>query len=63
MKLKTLSAGEMQLLVSSIVWAMFKVSGRKETFVFDTPLARLDIDNRLSFINNIIKTIKIFCMQ
>ena len=37
-----LSAGEMQILVSSLIWAMFKVSGRKEMFVFDTPLARLD---------------------
>lgn len=52
-----LSAGEMQILVSSLIWAMFKVSGRKEMFIFDTPLARLDVDNRIQFIKNIILTI------
>ncbi len=52
-----LSAGEMQILVSSLIWAMFKVSGRKEMFVFDTPLARLDRENRIQFIKNIISTI------
>lgn len=52
-----LSAGETQLLVSSIIWAMYKSSNRNTTFVFDTPLARLDYENRLKFINNIIKTI------
>ncbi len=54
---KLLSAGEMQILVSSIIYAMFKISGRKELFVFDTPLARLDNENRLQFIKNIIATI------
>ncbi len=56
-KLQILSAGEMQLLISSLIWAMFKVSGKNEFFIFDTPLARLDVENRLLFINNIIKTI------
>ena len=36
---------------------MFKVSGRRELFVFDTPLARLDEENRLAFSNNIVCTI------
>ena len=54
---KTLSAGEMQILVSSLIWAMFKVSGRREMFIFDTPLARLDIENRHNFITKIISTI------
>ncbi len=54
---KILSAGEMQLLVSSLIWAMFKVSNRREMFVFDTPLARLDKENRISFIKNIVSTI------
>lgn len=54
---KTLSAGEMQILVSSIIWAMFRISGRREMFVFDTPLARLDSENRQNFINKIISTI------
>ncbi len=54
---KILSAGEMQILVSSLIWAMFKVSGRREMFIFDTPLARLDNENRYNFITKIISTI------
>lgn len=54
---KILSAGEMQILISSLIWAMFKVSGRREMFIFDTPLARLDIQNRENFISKIISTI------
>lgn len=54
---KTLSAGEMQILVSSLIWAMFRVSGRREMFIFDTPLARLDNENRYNFISKIISTI------
>ncbi len=56
-ELNTFSAGEMQILVSSLIWAMFKISGRRELFVFDTPLARLDAENRIQFINKIIATI------
>lgn len=52
-----LSAGEMQLLISCIIWSIFKVSGRRELFVFDTPLARLDDENRIAFSKNIIATI------
>lgn len=52
-----LSAGETQILISCIIWAMFKISGRREMFVFDTPLARLDEDNRSGFIRKIISTI------
>lgn len=54
---KTLSAGEMQILVSSLIWAMFRISGRREMFIFDTPLARLDVENRYNFITKIILTI------
>lgn len=52
-----LSAGERQLLVSCIIWAMFKVSGRREMFVFDTPLARLDAETRALFITKIMSNI------
>ena len=52
---KTLSAGEMQILISSLIWAMFRIAGRREMFIFDTPLARLDKDNRQNFIEKIIK--------
>lgn len=54
---KTLSAGEMQILISSLIWSMFRISGRREMFIFDTPLARLDKDNRQNFIEKIISTI------
>lgn len=54
---KKLSAGEMQIMISSLIWAMFKISGRREMFIFDTPLARLDVDNRVNFISKIISTI------
>lgn len=52
-----LSAGETQVLVSCLIWAMFKISGRREMFIFDTPLARLDEENRSSFSQNIVSTI------
>ena len=52
-----LSAGERQILISCIIWAMFKISGRREMFVFDTPLARLDAETRSLFINRIVSNI------
>ncbi|MBX9955705.1 DNA sulfur modification protein DndD [Peribacillus simplex] len=38
----TLSAGEKQILLISLIWAIFKSSGRKVPFIFDTLLGRLD---------------------
>ena len=52
-----LSAGEKQLLISAIIWAIFKVSDRNNIFVFDTPLARLDKENRELFVSNVLCTI------
>lgn len=52
-----LSAGETQILVSCLIWSMFKISGRREMFIFDTPLARLDEQNRVAFSQNIVATI------
>lgn len=54
---KAFSAGEKQLLVSSIIWAIIKSSDRDGFFIFDTPLARLDSENRASFIKNIVQSI------
>jgi DNA sulfur modification protein DndD len=54
LQLDKLSAGEKQLLVGSIIKAMFSLAKRKEFFLFDTPLARLDQSNRKSFIKNVI---------
>lgn len=51
------SAGEKQLLISSLIWAIFNESKRDTFFVFDTPLARLDENNRKSFVKNIITNI------
>ena len=52
-----LSAGEKQLLISAIVWAVFKLSDRNNMFIFDTPLARLDKENRELFVAKILCTI------
>lgn len=38
----TLSAGEKEILLISLIWAIFKCSGRKVPFIFDTLLGRLD---------------------
>lgn len=52
-----LSAGEKQLLISAIVWAIFKLADRNNMFTFDTPLARLDKENRSLFVERILCTI------
>lgn len=52
-----LSAGEKQLLISAIVWAVFKLADRNNVFIFDTPLARLDKENRALFVEKVLCTI------
>ena len=52
-----LSAGEKQLMISAIVWSVFKLAGRNNLFTFDTPLARLDKENRKLFVEKILCTI------
>ena len=52
-----LSAGEKQLLISAIVWSIFKLSDRNNMFTFDTPLARLDKANRALFVEKILCSI------
>lgn len=39
---ETLSAGEKQLLLLSLIWSIFQCSGRRVPFIFDTLLGRLD---------------------
>lgn len=52
-----LSAGEKQLLVASVIFSIVKAAKRDMFFVFDTPLARLDGDNRTLFIKHLLSEI------
>lgn len=45
-----LSAGEQQMFAVSIVWALALTSGYKAPVVIDTPMARLDSQNRFNFV-------------
>ncbi len=47
----SLSAGEKQLMVISMLWALAKCSGRNLPVIIDTPLARLDSVHRIALIN------------
>ncbi len=55
--IQILSAGEKQLLISAIIWSIFKLADRNNMFTFDTPLARLDKENRELFVEKILCTI------
>lgn len=50
----TLSAGEKQILLISIIWAIFKCSGRKVPFIFDTLLGRLDKTHKAAVLKEFI---------
>ena len=54
---KILSAGEKQIMVASIVKAIFELAKRRLMFVYDTPLARLDRKNRTSFSEEIMSKV------
>jgi DNA sulfur modification protein DndD len=41
-----ISAGERQMLMTSLIWAIAKASGRSLPFIIDTPLGRLDSNHR-----------------
>ena len=47
----SLSAGEKQLMVISMLWALAKCSGKNLPIIIDTPLARLDSVHRTALIN------------
>ncbi|WP_433619283.1 DNA sulfur modification protein DndD [Paenibacillus cellulositrophicus] len=49
-----LSAGEKEMLMLTVIWAMFKISGWKLPFVFDTLFGRLDLDHKNALIQNFI---------
>lgn len=46
------SAGEMQMISSSLIWALTKVSALKLPMIIDTPLGRLDSFHRNHLINH-----------
>ncbi len=50
----TLSAGEKEILLLSIIWAIFKCSGRNVPFIFDTLLGRLDRSHKQSILTHYI---------
>lgn len=50
----TLSAGEKEILLISIIWAIFKCSGRKVPFIFDTLLGRLDKTHKTAILKEFI---------
>jgi len=50
----TLSAGEKEILLLSIIWAMFTSSGRRVPFIFDTLLSRLDLTHKQKILTDYI---------
>lgn len=48
----TLSAGEKQLMVISVLWALALCSKKKLPVIIDTPLSRLDSEHRASVVRN-----------
>lgn len=52
-----LSMGERQLLIASLIFSIVKVSKRNTIFIFDTPLARLDKENRVNFVQYLVRDI------
>lgn len=54
MEKSTLSAGEKEILLLSIIWAIFKCSGRNVPFIFDTLLGRLDRTHKNSILTHYI---------
>ncbi|MCM2603454.1 DNA sulfur modification protein DndD [Rossellomorea marisflavi] len=54
MEKSTLSAGEKEILLLSIIWAIFKCSGRNVPFIFDTLLGRLDRTHKQSILTHYI---------
>ncbi|MBA4603334.1 DNA sulfur modification protein DndD [Thermoactinomyces mirandus] len=53
-KIDHLSSGEKELLILCLIWAVFRVSGRKLPFVFDTLFGRLDFEHRHALIKKLL---------
>lgn len=56
-ELSFLSAGEQQILITSIIAAYFKLSKKKMHFVIDTPLARLDTEHKTKYVVKLLSNI------
>jgi DNA sulfur modification protein DndD len=53
---ETLSAGEKEILLLALIWAIFKCSGRRVPFIFDTLLGRLDKTHKHNILVDYIPT-------
>lgn len=53
-----LSAGEKQLLVVSILWGLRELTNISLPLIIDTPLARLDLEHRKTFIERFLPAIQ-----
>ena len=51
---RTLSAGEKEMLLIALIWSIFKCSGRKVPFIFDTLLGRLDKTHKSALLTEFI---------
>lgn len=51
---RTLSSGEKQILLISIIWAIFDCSGRQVPFIFDSLLGRLDKTHKTAVLKTFI---------
>lgn len=51
---RTLSAGEKEILLISIIWAIFSISDKKVPFIFDTLLGRLDKTHKAAVLTEFI---------
>lgn len=51
---RTLSAGEKEILLISIIWAIFSTSDKKVPFIFDTLLGRLDKTHKAAVLTEFI---------
>lgn len=51
---RTLSAGEKQILLISIIWAIFTTSNKQLPFIFDTLLGRLDKTHKAAVLTEFI---------
>ncbi|MBR7553628.1 DNA sulfur modification protein DndD [Allobacillus sp. GCM10007491] len=52
--INNLSAGEKEIILLSIIWAMFKASGRRVPFIYDTLLGRLDKKHKATVLSELL---------